>query len=275
MRVMITGHTGQLGRALHRRLPEAHGVSRPEVDITDPASFQAAVSQHRPDLILHCAAYTDVDGAARDPGLVYRVNGLGTQNAAAAAEASGAALAYISTNEVFDGEKAEPYREFDPPNPLNPYARSKLAGEWYASHLCSRFYIIRTAWLYSAGGNNFLHTVQRKADRDGRLRVVADEIATPTWVEDLAEAVIRLIHTGRYGIYHLTNSGWCSRLTFARKILELTDRQAVPIEPITRADFARPSKVPAFTALANTAAAALGITLRPWEEALEEFLRVP
>ncbi len=271
MRILITGHKGQLGRALSARLPEAGGVDLPEVDITQPSSIDAAVDQARPDLIVHCAAMTDVDGAAVNPALAYRINGLGTQSVALAAARVGAALAYISTNEVFDGTKPEPYFEFDAPRAINAYAQSKLAGEWFATHLCARFYVIRIAWLAAPGGRNFIHRIQKLADEQGRLRVVKDEVANPTFVGDLAEALVRLVGTGRYGLYHLTNAGYCSRYDYARKILDLTGRRHIPIEPITRAEFSRPSTPPAFTPLANTAAAALGITLRPWEAALAEF----
>jgi len=273
MRILITGAKGQLGQALSARLPEAVGLDLPEVDITRFESIEASVREAQPEVILHCAALTDVDGCARDPELAYRVNGMGTQNVAQAAACAGAALAYISSNEVFDGTRREPYSEFDTPNPINPYARSKLAGEWFAAHLTSRFYIIRTAWLTGRGGRNFVHRIQHLADERGRLRVVTDETANPTFIEDLAEAILKLIQAGRFGIYHLTNAGYCSRYEYARKILELSGRGHIPVEPITRAEFARPSTPPEFSPLANTAAAALGIRLRPWEEALAEFLQ--
>jgi len=273
LRILITGHRGQLGQALRARLAETDGIDLPDVDITLPASLDPAVEAARPDVIIHCAAMTDVDGAARNPELAYRINGLGTQNVALAAARVGAAPVYISTNEVFDGAKREPYFEFDAPRPINVYGRSKLAGEWFVSHLTTRFYIIRTAWITAPGGRNFVHRVQQLADERGQLQVVTDEVANPTFVGDLAEAIIKLIAAGRFGIYHLTNSGYCSRYEYAKKILELSGREHVPVEPITRAHFPRSSTPPEFTALANTTAAALGITLRPWEEALEEFLK--
>ncbi len=272
MRVFITGHKGQLGQALLRRLPEAAGGDLPEVDICEPASIEAAVEAARPELIIHCAAMTDVDGAARQPALAYRINGLGTQNVAMAAARVGAAVLHLSTNEVFDGQRRAPYAEHDPTGPINPYAQSKLAGEWFVSHLLQRFYIVRTAWLTGAGGRNFVHRILQLADERGRLRVVTDEVANPTFVDDLAEALLKLVATGRYGLYHLTNLGYCSRYEFAAKILALSGRGHVPLEPITLADYPRASTPPAFAALANNLAAGLGITLRPWEEALAAFL---
>lgn len=274
LRVFITGNRGQLGKALHARLPEAAGGDLPECDITESASIAAALAAVRPHVVIHCAAYTDVDACARDPELAYRVNGLGTQNVALAAEKIGAAVVYISTNEVFDGQGSRPYTEFDPPNPINPYAHSKRAGEWFVLNLCRRPYVVRTSWLFAPGGRNFIHTIQRLADECGSLRVVTDEVAAPTYAVDLADAVARLIQTGHYGIYHLANAGYCSRYDFALKILELTGRSHVPVERITRADYPRPSTPPAFTPLANVCAKALGIELRPWEDALAEYLGI-
>jgi dTDP-4-dehydrorhamnose reductase len=273
MRILITGHKGQLGRALLRRLPEAGGIDLPEVDICDALALGRVIAAERPELILHCAAMTDVDGAARDPSLAYRINGLGTQNVALAASRAGAALVYISSNEVFDGAHQAPYFEFEAPNPINAYARSKLAGEWFAAHLLTRFYVVRTAWLSAAGGRNFVHRILQLADERGQLRVVTDEVANPTFVEDLVDALLQLIATEHYGIYHLTNAGYCSRFEYARKVLELSGRGHVPVEPITLADFPRTSTPPPFAPLANTTAAALGISLRPWEAALAEFLK--
>jgi len=273
LRILITGHKGQLGQTLLTRWPAAAGLDLPEVDITRADSLTPAVEAAHPDLIIHCAAMTDVDGAARNPDLAYRINGLGTQNLALAAARIGATLAYISTNEVFDGAQVEPYGEFDTPRAINPYGRSKLAGEWFVTHLAPRFYIIRIAWLTAPGGRNFVHRILQLADSQGSLKVVTDEVANPTFAADLADALARLVATGQYGIYHLTNSGYCSRYDYAKKILELTGRGDIPLEPITLDQFPRPSTPPRFAALANTTAAALGITLRPWEEALAEFLK--
>jgi dTDP-4-dehydrorhamnose reductase len=272
MRILITGKSGQLARALLARLPGAVGVGRPEVNITEAASVQAALDAHRPELIIHCAALTDVDGAARDPAAAYRANGLGTQTVALAAARAGAALVYVSTNEVFAGTQTAPYTEFDTPHPVNPYGWSKRAGEWFVQNLTRRFYLVRTSWVTGHGGRNFVHRMLQLADERGQLRVVTDEVANPTFVDDLADGLVRLIATGHYGIYHLTNAGYCSRYEYARKILELSGRSHIPIEPITLAEFPRLSTPPKFSPLANNAAAALGISLRPWEAGLVEFL---
>ncbi|HIE38467.1 MAG TPA: dTDP-4-dehydrorhamnose reductase [Anaerolineales bacterium] len=274
MRIFITGCKGQLGRTLNDVLAGEvlAGCDLPELDIVDRAAIGAAIAGFAPDVVIHAAAWTDVDGCARDPERAYRVNGLGTQNVALACAQVGAPMVYISTNEVFDGEAAEPYREWDPIHPINPYGRSKAAGEWFVRHLLTRFYIVRTAWLYAPGGRNFPHRIIQLADERGALRVVTDEVGNPTYAPDLAQALAALIRTGAYGVYHLTNAGHCSRYDFAREILRITGREQVPVEPIPLAEFQRASAPPPFAPLANTAGAALGIALRPWEEALAEFL---
>ncbi len=276
MRIFITGCKGQLGRALYAALAEhtLAGCDLPELDVTDRVAIARAIADFTPDVVIHAAAWTDVDGCARDPERAYRANALGTQNVALACAACSAALAYVSTNEVFDGTAMEPYREWDNMNPINPYGKSKAAGEWFVCHLLTRFYIVRTAWLYAPGGRNFPHRIIQLADETGALRVVADEVSNPTYAPDLAAAIAALIQTGAYGVYHLTNAGYCSRYDFACEILRLSGREHVPVEPIALADFRRASTPPRFAPLANTAAAALGITLRPWQEALAEFLHL-
>jgi len=275
MKILLTGHKGQLGQALLPLLADHDvlGIDLPEHDITDRVALFALTRNFHPDLILHPAAFTNVDGCARDPALAYRVNGMGTQNVALAAAEVDAEMLYVSTNEVFDGRTAEPYHEWSATNPVNAYGRSKLAGEWYTQHLLRRFYIVRTAWLYAAGGRNFPHRIIQLADERGSLNVVTDEIGSPTYVVDMARALVALIETHAYGIYHLVNAGIASRYEFAQEILRLSGRAHVPLTPITSADFQRASTPPLYAPLANAAAAALGIRLRPWQDALAEFLR--
>jgi dTDP-4-dehydrorhamnose reductase len=275
MRIYITGVKGQLGRALIRRLAQHDllGVDLPETDLTDLNATRSSIAAFKPNVIIHAAAMTDVDGAARNPDLAYRVNALGTRNVAIASEAIGAALLAISTNEVFDGTRSEPYLEFDLTNPINPYAKSKLAAEQFVRDLTTRFYIVRTAWVYGLGGNNFVKKIITRADTEGKLRVVADEISSPTYTEDLITAIEQLIATGAYGIYHFTNDGACSRYEFAQKILEFSGRAHIPIEPIVLADYPRPSTPPPYAPLRNFCGAQVGITLRPWQDALADYLQ--
>lgn len=275
MKILLTGHKGLLGRTLLPLLA-AHdvlGLDLPAHDITDRNALLALARDFRPDLILHQAALTNVDGCARDPALAYRVNGMGTQNVALAAAEVGAEMLYVSTNEVFDGRAAAPYHEWSATNPINAYGRSKLAGEWYTQHLLTRFYIVRTVWLYAAGGRNFPHRMIELADERGSLNVVTDEVGSPTYVVDMARALVALLETRAYGIYHLVNEGIASRYEFAQEILRLSGRAHIPVAPITSADYQRASTPPLYAPLANTAAAALGIHMRPWQEALAEFLQ--
>lgn len=274
MRIIITGHNGQLGRQLmtafaaHELLP----LDLPCDDITDPG-ISACVTAFRPDLVVHAAAYTDVDGCEKDPELAFRVNAFGTQNIALAARAAGAALLHISTNEVFDGTRREAYREWDTVSPLSTYARTKAAAEQIVRDLAGgRFYIVRVAWLFGPRGVNFVTKILAGAEKHAALRVAADEFGNPTYAPDLAAACARLAATGHYGIYHLTNAGFCSRFEFAQAIMRLAGRPDLPITPILSAEWPRPSRPPLHAILANTAAAALGITLRPWQEAVEEYV---
>lgn len=274
MRVFITGIKGQLGQALLRRLTEdeVSGIDLPEVDITQLASISAAVAEAQPEVIIHCAAYTDVDGCARDPQLAYRVNGLGSQNVALAARAAGAAMVHISTNEVFDGRNTRGYEEWMPLSPGNPYGRSKAAGERHVQRLLQNAYIVRTAWAYAPGGRNFVHAILRIAREKGAIRVVTDEIGNPTYMADVADAIAQLITTGHYGVYHFVNEGSCSRWAFANEILRCAGLHDVQNQPILSNEFRRPSTPPAYGALHNVAGAAIGIRLRPWQEAVAEFI---
>ena len=270
MRIAITGHKGQLGRALQVVLSgeELLGIDLPEHDITDYASLCASICAFSPDLVIHTAALTDVDRCAREPELALRVNGLGTHNVALACQRCDAALLTVSTNEVFDGAKGAPYYEHEARNPINAYARSKAAAEVYTEMHLSRFYVVRTAWLYGKGGNNFPSKIVAAAREHGRLRVVCDEISSPTYAPDLAAAIAALIRSERYGIYHFTNAGVCSRHEFARQILALAGLEGTPVEAITSGQWPRASTPPLHCALHNLAGAAIGIRLRPWQEAL-------
>jgi dTDP-4-dehydrorhamnose reductase len=271
MRVLITGHTGQLGQALLRLRPDAIGVSRPHLELNDPASIAQAVQTHCPQVIVHCAAWTAVDEATRQPEQAYRVNALATHHLALAAAKLGATFVYLSTNEVFDGGKTTPYFEYDAANPINAYGFSKWAGEKVVQQTLSSYFIVRVSWLTGAAGRNFAHRVQQLADERGSLQIVADEVACPTFVHDLAPAIWRLVETGCFGIYHLVNEGYCSRFDFARHILDATGRAHIRVEPITSAQFQRASTPPKFAPLANLAAANLGITLPAWQDSLRAF----
>jgi dTDP-4-dehydrorhamnose reductase len=273
MRIVITGHKGQLGRALQEALggEDLLGLDLPECDLREAGQVRAALVAFRPDVVIHTAAMTNVDVCERDADAAFRANVLATQNVALACERTGAALVHISTNDVFDGTLDRPYYEWDPPSPRSVYARTKAAAELVVRSLLRRFYIARTAWLYAPGGDNFVTKILAAADRPGGLRVVTDEISSPTYGPHLAQAIARLIQTEQFGFYHLVNSGCCSRYDWAREILRLAGRSEVPIEPITTAEWHRPAPPPLYTPLVNLAAAALGITLPPWQAGLQAY----
>lgn len=269
MRTIITGVTGQLGQAIKHVL-EAQDfdvLDVPRYDVRDHSVVQK-ISDLYPELVVHCAAMTNVDGCAKDPDAAFSVNAFGTQNVAHACLRCNAEMVYISTNEVFNGRSDRPYREDDQPNPINPYGSSKRSGEQMAAHyLKNGLYVVRTAWVYG-GGHMFPEKILAAADKLGELRVVTDEVSNPTYTLDLAAAVAQLVQTRAYGIYHFTNAGYCSRYEYAQEVLRLGGRDDVPIHPITLADYSRPSVVPPFAPLANIKGAALGIELRPWQDAL-------
>lgn len=273
MRIVITGHKGQLGQALQTALArdDVLGLDLPEADITAPSSIIEKVAGYQPDVVVHAAAMTDVDGCERDPELAFRVNVTGTQNIALACERCGAAMVHVSTNDVFDGKLGRPYYEWDTPSPQSVYARSKAAAEFYVRTLLNRFYIVRTAWLYARGGSNFVTKIIAAADRHGALKVVTDEVSAPTYAPDLADAIAQLIRTRHYGLFHFTNSGICSRYDWACKILELSGRGRVPVEPITTGQWQRSAPPPLYAPIVNFVGAALGITLRQWEVALQAY----
>jgi dTDP-4-dehydrorhamnose reductase len=274
MKIAITGGHGQLGRELVHTLTPHHQLTcldLPEFDITQHGVLEQIVHL-KPDLVIHAAAMTDVDACARDPDAAFRVNALGTQNVAAACQRAHAAMLYISTNEVFDGAKNSPYLELDEPRAINPYGASKLAGERHVQMLLDRFYIVRTAWMFAPNGNNFPKKIVQAARANGSLAVVDDEISNPTYAPDLALVITQLIETNHFGIYHLTNKGIASRYDFAAHILRLAGLN-VQLTRAKLADYKRDSTPPRYSALANVAAAALGIRLRNWEEALGEYFK--
>lgn len=276
MRIAVTGTRGTLGSALARRAEQrGHEVlhfNRPDVDIAEPKAVFSAVDQGRPELIIHPAAYTNVDGAESHPDEAFRVNGLGTRNLALAAERAGIPLVYVSTNMVFDGTKGSPYTEFDEPCPRGVYATSKRAGEKYVEHLVSRFYIARTSWVYGKVGDSFIHKIVRAADTRGRLSVVSDEVATPTYAEDLAQALLELARTALYGWYNMVNEGECSRFEYAREIMRLTGREHIEMTTAALADYVRPAYTPPYSTLRNFVGAQAGVVLRPWLDALTDYI---
>jgi len=251
---------------------EVVGRDLPEQDIT-AADCAAQVAAVVPDWVVHAAAATDVDGCERDPAMAMAVNAEGTRRVAEGCRRAGAGMLYVSTDFVFDGLKTSPYMEADVPAPLSVYGRSKLAGEQAAREAAPRWIIARTAWLYGAHGRNFVKTIVGKAAAGETLRVVNDQVGSPTYASDLAEALGRLLQRELTGVFHLTNDGACSWYDFTREILRRSGFGGTRVLPISSQELARPARRPAYSVLANTVWVAAGEPrLRPWPEALADML---
>ena len=277
MKLAITGTRGTLGQALVRQATAAgHTIlhlNRPERDITDPGVVMREILDFSPHTVIHAAAYTNVDSAEGNLAEVFAVNAIGTRNLALACVAANAQLVYVSTNMVFfDETRKTPFNEWDARTPRGVYAETKYAGEKYVEHLMQRFYIARVSWLYGKQGDSFIHKIVRAADAKGALGVVVDEIATPSYAEDFAAALLHLMETGLYGWYHLPNEGECSRYEYTQEIMRLTGRQHIPLTPTRLADFKRPAPTPPYSTIRNNAGAHAGIILRPWQDALADYL---
>jgi dTDP-4-dehydrorhamnose reductase len=245
---------------------------QPTFDMTlpDTADQVAALA---PDVVINAAAWTNVDAAESNPDAAYAVNALGPKYLAEGCARCGAALVQVSTNEVFPGHPGNFYREYDRTAASSFYSRSKLAGEIAVTQMLSRLYIVRVAWLFGPGGVNFPAKIVEAATRLGSLRVVSDEFGNPTYAPDAAHAIVALVESGRFGIYHLVNEGWCSRHQFAQRVLEASGRGHIELTPISHKEWQRATQPPLHAVLVNQAATVLGIRLRPWEQAVDEYCR--
>ncbi|MCB9437006.1 MAG: dTDP-4-dehydrorhamnose reductase [Anaerolineales bacterium] len=277
MRILITGANGKLAASLQAFFSNTEhdfiGLGRSQLDITDRIQVLAMMLDLQPDVVIHTAALTKVDYCAEHPDEALEINAYGTRNVALACQAIDTTLLYISTNEVFDGTNTGAYLEYDDTHAINPYGYSKLVGEGIVRDLVRRHYIVRTSWVYAHGGRNFIHAILDRAQASQSLRVVVNEVSTPTYADDLAVGVGRLVQTGAYGIYHLVNEGRASRWEFARHVLDVAGYSDTPIERISSHEYPRASTPPEYSVLRNFAAARLGITLRPWREAVADFCR--
>ena len=280
-RPMVLGAGGMLGIALSRRLerefPETIAATRAELDIADRFRLEAEVERLQPTVLINCAAYTDVDGCTRDPGRAGEVNADGAAHVARAGAAAGCRVVHVSTDFVFDGRARRPYREDDPTGPLSEYGRSKLEGERRVAAEAPDHLIVRTAWVYGAGGDNFVEKIRRRAASGAPLKVVDDQRGSPTWTEDLADGIVRLLGTDHRGVVHLVNRGVCSRHDLAAAILDhLGLASRVRLEATTTAPAPGVAARPAYSALDTSLFERLtGATPRPWEEALSGYLSGP
>ena len=278
MKIVVTGAKGMLGSQVVKKLSknsswEVIGVTRKEFDITVREDSSHGIYRARPEVVVHTAAYTDVDGSELDYRIAYTANGIGTRHVALACREARAKMIYISTDYIFDGEKKEPYVPDDLPEPLNEYGNSKLLGEFHIQEVLDNYLIIRTAWLFGLGGKNFVKGILEAADRGEPLRVVNDQIGSPTYTVDLAEAISHLIQCQAKGIVHATNQGYCSRYQLAQEILRQTGRENVELIPISSTETDRPAPRPTYSVLDNNAYIAL--TQKPlpaWQDALRRYL---
>lgn len=283
MKVLVTGANGQLGRDVVLLLEkEGHSVlacARDELDITDQVECNNVISTYHPEVVIHCAAYTAVDAAETDVDGAYQVNATGTRNIAVAAEQIRAKLIYISTDYVFDGTSDVPYQEYDNTNPQSIYGKSKRAGEVLVQSLSSRWFIVRTSWVYGVYGNNFVKTMLKLGQEKPKLQVVHDQKGSPTYTVDLAHFLLELMSTEKYGVYHASNSGACTWYEFTQAIFE--EAQLFPgfhiqaeVDPCATDQFPRPAPRPRNSVMEHLSIRTNGLNdLRPWREGLRDFLK--
>ena len=280
MKIVVTGCDGQLGKEIIKELNkenktlknEIFALNREKLDICDIDKVNSYILSINPDIIINCAAFTKVDLCEDEVELAYKVNSIGPKNLAICCEKVNAKLVHISTDYVFDGNK-NIYREDDITNPQSVYGKSKLLGEQYVQSFCSKYFIIRTAWLYG-DGNNFVKTMLKLSESNNEINVVNDQIGTPTSTKDLAEVILKLIHTENYGLYHGTNKGSCSWYEFSKKIFEIKNID-IKVNPISSNEYSSKVKRPQYSVLDNFLLRTINLDdFREWEEALSEYLNI-
>jgi len=287
MRVLITGAGGMLGIDVEKFFRdsgnEVLATARTStngaipLDVCDPKATRDLIRDCYPDVVIHCAANTNVDRCERDPDSAYRDNALGAWSVAVAAEQVGATLVAISTDFVFDGTLDRPYTEFDEPNPLGAYGASKLAAERLVLQHCQRAYVVRTSWLFGVNGKNFVYTIAKRARELRELYVVADQRGAPTHTADLAAFLPTLLDTKLYGLYHVTNAGSATWYEFAQAIVDRLSLDDVAFHPLTSEEcavrFNTPTRRPKNSVLRRYNLELLGCdTMQPWENALDAFI---
>ena len=277
MKVLVTGYAGQLGwdtvRLLEARGIECRGVDMQDFDLTDAQAVKNYVLAYRPTVIVHCAAYTNVDKAESQPEICAAVNGMGTVNIVRAALSVGAKFVFISTDYVFPGTGDQPWQINDPYGPVNVYGMSKVQGEDAVRSLMTRYFILRTSWVYGKNGHNFVRTMLRLGSEKKEIRVVNDQIGSPTYTRDLARVICDILPTEKYGIYHVRNEGFISWYQFAKMIME---KAGLPCKvlPIPSSEYPTPAKRPLNSRLDGSRLAEAGFEPMPAvENALDRYLR--
>jgi dTDP-4-dehydrorhamnose reductase len=282
MKILIVGHNGMLGTdmfsAAIKAGHEVSGVDFPDIDITRLESVRACLRKDQPDTVINCAAFTAVDACETEVQKAFAVNAEGAGNLAVAAKEVRSIFVHYSTDYVFDGAARVPYIETDPTGPASVYGRSKLEGERLVAANNARSFIIRIAWLYGTAGNHFVKTIRNLAQKNavtgGRLRVVNDQIGSPTCTLDICNQTLCLLETGYFGLYHATSEGQCSWYDFAQEIRRAAGI-SVRIDPCTTAEFPRPAPRPSWSVLENAALKKLGLNRMPhWKDAFSTFTKV-
>lgn len=280
MKILILGNKGMLGSVFDHYLSdlgryEVIGADKNEVDITDKKALRIFFEKIKPDFVINCAAYTDVDGAEASREMAFAINGEAVKNIAELCKDLDTTLIHFSTDYVFDGKNPVGYKEEDEPNPINVYGESKLAGEKYIQEICEKYYIIRTAWLFGPNGKNFVATMLRLFSEKDELKVVNDQVGSPTFTCDLVPVVVSTFidSVNPYGVYHITNKGETTWYGFACAIRNVIDSD-VKILPISSEEFPRPAVRPKCSILINTKLDETFVSLikNDWKEALEEYL---
>jgi dTDP-4-dehydrorhamnose reductase len=275
MRILVTGAGGMLGsdvvRAAHAENHEVVALPRAELDIRRNSLVRRALERERPDAVINCAAWTDVDGAEADEDAATDLNGRAAGVLAAAAARIGASIVHPSTDYVFDGTARTPYLESHPPNPVNAYGRSKLAGEHAVAEANPRHFVVRTSWLFGPAGRNFVETMLGLASSGGPVLVVRDQVGCPTYTGHLADALVRLVDGESYGVHHIAGGGECSWFEFANEIFEQA-RLETRAMSCTSDEFPRPAPRPAYSVLRTERD--YGFELPPWQEGLANYLAV-
>ena len=275
---LITGAGGLLGRSMHARLSDSGwrvvALPHAELDITNEEDVRATVETVRPEVLINCVATADVDRCEVEPGWAYAVNATGPRHLARACREAGAQMVHVSTDYVFDGSKQGFYTQEDEPNSPSVYGQSKLAGEFAVREEAERFYIVRTSWLFGAGGKNFGSRVIEYARKGGPLKGVVDQTSIPTYAPDLAGRIEEIIDLGAHALYQVTSTGPATWYEFARLALDLAGLGEVQVEPITRAELNQRAPRPHNSAMRCLVSEKLGLLpLRPWKDALVEFVR--
>ena len=274
--MLVTGASGMLGQALcaclEARGHEVVALPKEKLDVTNYESVESELGRAKPDLVLHCAAYTKVDQAESEPELAFLINGYGTENLAVVCAKLNIPLLYFSSDYVFDGKASRPYTTWDPTRPLSIYGQTKLAGEKAVMRHLRKFYIVRTSWLYGPYGRNFVDTIHAKALEGNPLRIVADQIGSPTCTLSLSEMIADLVVTDRYGVYHATDDGVTNWYEFAKEICKDID---VEITAISTKDYPVPATRPSYSVLDKTTLiSTIGREPASWQESLNNYLEL-